>query len=92
MSFLREEEFWVGNIAFMIVELLIGTVDCHLDKEEYADNVSKIELIDEQIAKLKKLAIDIKAYCLNNFYNEERKSFVRNKSIILFLSSFFSMS
>ena len=37
MSFLREEEFWVGNIAFMIVELLIGTVDCHLDKEEYAD-------------------------------------------------------
>lgn len=47
-------------------------------KEEYADNVSKIELIDEQIAKLKKLAIDIKAYCLNNFYNEERKSFVRN--------------
>ena len=47
-------------------------------KLEVVDNDSKIEYYDNNIAELKKLAIDVKAYCLNNFYDEERKSFVRN--------------
>lgn len=50
----------------------------HILEEEIQDNESKLEYYENNIAELKKLAIDVKAYCLNNFYDEERKSFVRN--------------
>ena len=47
-------------------------------KEEYKDNFSRLEIIDKQIERISRLTLDVKEYCLNTFYDEERNSFVRN--------------
>ena len=41
-------------------------------------NKAKTETIKKQVANLEKKAAEIKEYCLKTFYDEEKKSFVRN--------------
>ena len=59
--------------AFSAMTKIYGEVREELQKDE-----KKIYFIDEQILKLGKNALDLKEYCLNTFYDENRKSFVRN--------------
>ena len=47
-------------------------------KEDYKDNISRLEFIDKQIERISRLTLDVKEYCLNTFYDEEKNSFVRN--------------
>jgi len=48
-------------------------------KDMFENNRLKIEAINKQIKKLESLIIDIKEYCLREFYDDEKKSYVRNK-------------
>ena len=59
--------------AFSAMTKIYGEV-----REEIQNDEKKIYFIDEQILELGKAALDLKEYCINTFYDEERKSFVRN--------------
>lgn len=48
-------------------------------KPEYTENRLKIEKIEKEINILKKYMVEIKNYILNNLYDNNRKSFVRNQ-------------
>ena len=47
-------------------------------KEEFTKNRVKQENVNKEKEVLRKIIVNIKDYCLKNFYNEEKKSFVRN--------------
>ncbi|MBR3697284.1 MAG: hypothetical protein IKM97_03340 [Clostridia bacterium] len=47
-------------------------------KDEFENNRLKIETINKQIKKLEMLILQIKEYSLSKFYDESKKSFVRN--------------
>lgn len=47
-------------------------------KDMFENNRLKVEAINKQIKKLEKLVIDVKEYCLKEFYDDEKKSYVRN--------------
>lgn len=47
-------------------------------KEEFTKNRVKQENVNKEKEILRKIIVNIKDYCLKNFYNEEKKSFVRN--------------
>lgn len=47
-------------------------------REILANNTVKIEEMNEQVTELEALRNEIKEYCLKNFYDETKKSYVRN--------------
>ena len=47
-------------------------------KDQFENNRLKIESINNRLKKLDVLILNIKEYTLNKFYDEEKKSFVRN--------------
>ena len=47
-------------------------------KDEFTNNRLKIEAINKQLKRLDVLIINLKEYALNKFYDETKKSFVRN--------------
>lgn len=47
-------------------------------KDQFENNRLKIEAINKQTKKLEILSLNIKEYALNKFYDETKKSFVRN--------------
>lgn len=47
-------------------------------KEMFSNNESKVQAINEEIAELENLKNKIKEYCQNKFYDETKKSYVRN--------------
>ena len=47
-------------------------------KEEFTKNRVKQENVNKEKEDLRKLLVEIKEYCLKNFYDETKKSFVRN--------------
>ncbi len=47
-------------------------------KEEFTKNRVKQENVNKEKEDLRKLLVEIKEYCLKNFYDENKKSFVRN--------------
>ena len=47
-------------------------------KDMFENNRLKIEAINKQIKKLEVLVVDIKEYCLREFYDDNKKSYVRN--------------
>ena len=48
-------------------------------EEEFKDNRLKIEQDKERVSKLENYLLNIKEYIIKNFYDENKKSFVRNK-------------
>lgn len=44
----------------------------------FENNRLKVEAINKQIKKLEVLVLDIKEYCLKEFYDDNKKSYVRN--------------
>ena len=48
-------------------------------EDEFKDNRLKIEQDKERIAKLENYLLNIKEYIIKNFYDENKKSFIRNK-------------
>ena len=50
-----------------------------LVKPLYENNRLKLEQIAKATVKIQKELIDIKEYTLNNFYDKDKKSFIRNK-------------
>lgn len=50
-----------------------------LVKPLYENNRLKLEQIAKATVKIQKELIDIKEYALNNFYDKDKKSFIRNK-------------
>lgn len=51
-----------------------------LVKPLYEENRLKLEQIAKRTEKLKKYAVDVKKYILNNLYDTEKKCFVRNNT------------
>jgi oligosaccharide amylase len=47
-------------------------------KDLFENNRLKIEAINKQIKKLEILVLNIKGYCLKEFYDDNKKSYVRN--------------
>lgn len=47
-------------------------------KDQFENNRLKIEAINKQLKKLEVLILNMKEYSLNKFYDETKKSFVRN--------------
>ena len=48
-------------------------------EEEFKDNRLKLEQDKERIAKLENYLLNIKEYIIKNFYDDNKKSFIRNK-------------
>lgn len=47
-------------------------------KGMFENNRLKVEAINKQVKKLEVLVLDIKEYCLREFYDDNKKSYVRN--------------
>lgn len=75
------EEF--EGVSLYSISSIFGAFNAMLNiydevKELFENNRLKLEAINKQIKLLEKRLIDIKEYCLKTFYNEDKKTFVRN--------------
>ena len=75
------EEF--EGISLYSISSIFGAFSSMLNiykevKDLFENNRLKIEAINKQTKILEKRLLDIKEYCLKTFYNEEKKTFVRN--------------
>ena len=75
------EEF--EGVSLYSISSIFGAFNSMLNiydevKELFENNRLKLEAINKQIKLLEKRLIDIKEYCLKTFYNEDKKTFVRN--------------
>ena len=75
------EEF--EGVSLYSISAIFGAFSSMLNiykevKDMFENNRLKLEAINKQTKILEKRLLDIKEYCLKTFYNEEKKSFVRN--------------
>ena len=77
------EEF-EGNSLYSVSSIFAAframTKIYELMKDEFENNRLKIESINKQLKILDVFILHLKEYCLKNFYDEEKKSFIRNKT------------
>ena len=76
------EEF--EGVSLYSISAIFGAFSSMLEmygevKELFENNRLKLEAINKQIKILDEKIIKIKEYCLKTFYNENKKSYVRNK-------------
>ena len=71
------------GVAFYSVSSIFAAFSAMLEiydivKGMFENNRLKVEAINKQIKKLEVLVLQVKEYCLTTFYDENKKSYVRN--------------